>query len=215
MTVSTSPRSEQKAETRRRLLQAAAKVFAAKGYRGAAVDDVAIEAGFTKGAVYAHFRTKEALYLALIREQDLKGIAEVGSLFAAEPDPDKRLAALDRRTAAQLPDRDQLMLNHEVLSHAARDAKLRRELRHRAETALQLNAELIQRQWQDRGVRPAITAEDFARLIDGLNKHLAAELLLDPKANLMPVARRLVAFLVRAAQESDSTAVRSQGPPAG
>ena len=55
-------RDQRKARTRERLLDAATRVFAAKGYRGAAVDDVAEEAGLTKGAVYAHFRTKEALY---------------------------------------------------------------------------------------------------------------------------------------------------------
>ena len=201
MTDST-PRSQRKAETRRRLLDAAAKVFAAKGYRGAAIDDVAEEAGYTKGAVYAHFRTKEALYLALIREQDLSSLAAAEALFAAEPDPDRRLAAMNERAAAQLRDRDLLMLGYEMVSHAARDPKLRRELRQRAEKARQVNAELIQRQWHDRGIEPSIGAEDFDRLMDGLGKHLTAEALLDPKADLMPIARRLLGFLARAARES-------------
>ena len=89
-----------------------------------------------------------------------------------------------------------------MLSHAARNPKLRRELRDRANKVRQVNAELIRRQWQDRGVQPSISAEDFARLIDGLNKHVAAEALLDPKIDPMPVAGRLLTFLVRAAQES-------------
>jgi AcrR family transcriptional regulator len=205
VTASTSTsQSQRKAQTRRRLLDAAAKVFAAKGYRGAAIDDVAEVAGYTKGAVYAHFRTKEALYLALIREQDLTSLAEAEALFAAEPDPDKRLAVMDERTATQLRDRDLLMLGYEMVSHAARDPKLRRELRQRAEKARQVNAELVRRQWQDRHIEPAISAEDFDRLMDGLGRHLTAEALLDPKADLVPVARRLMAFLVRAARESAS-----------
>ena len=201
MTASTS-RAERRAETRRLLLDAAAKVFAAKGYRGAAVADVADAAGFTKGAVYDHFRTKEALYLALLRERELASLAETEALFAAEPDPDRRLAALEERSAAHPPNRDEVMLGYEMISHAARDPKLRRELRDRANRVRQVNADLIRRQWQDRGIQPSISAEDFDRLMDGINKHLAAEALLDPKTDPMPVGHRLLTFLVRAAQES-------------
>jgi TetR/AcrR family transcriptional regulator, transcriptional repressor of aconitase len=43
---------DKREETRARLLEAAAHVFAKKGYEGASVDDVAHAAGFTKGAVY-------------------------------------------------------------------------------------------------------------------------------------------------------------------
>ena len=66
----------------------------------------------------------------------------------------------------------------------------------------QVNADLIRRQWHDRGIQPSISAEDFDRLMDGINKHLAAEALLDPKTDPMPVGHRLLTFLVRAAQES-------------
>jgi AcrR family transcriptional regulator len=52
-------------KTRARLIEAASTVFAEKGYEGASVGDVAAEAGYTKGAVYAHFRNKEDLLLAI------------------------------------------------------------------------------------------------------------------------------------------------------
>jgi AcrR family transcriptional regulator len=54
--------------TRSELLAAAARVFAEKGYEGASVGDVATAAGYTKGALYANFDSKEALLLALARE---------------------------------------------------------------------------------------------------------------------------------------------------
>ncbi|MBO0919826.1 TetR/AcrR family transcriptional regulator [Cellulomonas sp. zg-ZUI222] len=53
--------------TRADLLDAAARVFAARGFEGASVDDVAAEAGYTKGAVYAHFGSKRELFLAVAR----------------------------------------------------------------------------------------------------------------------------------------------------
>lgn len=47
---------------REHLLEAAARVFARKGYAGASVDDIAEEAGFTAGALYSSFGSKENLF---------------------------------------------------------------------------------------------------------------------------------------------------------
>lgn len=55
--------------TRADLLDAAARVIAAQGYEGASVGDIAAEAGYTKGALYAHFRSKSDVMLALARER--------------------------------------------------------------------------------------------------------------------------------------------------
>ncbi|MEM8962688.1 MAG: TetR/AcrR family transcriptional regulator [Acidobacteriota bacterium] len=52
---------EQKAETRRAILEAAGRVFRRRGYQGGGVDAVMKEAGLTHGGFYAHFRNKEAL----------------------------------------------------------------------------------------------------------------------------------------------------------
>lgn len=63
--------SEQKlpfADTRSRILEAARTVFAKHGYHGASLDQVAEQAGLTKGAVYWHFSGKSDLYLSLCNE---------------------------------------------------------------------------------------------------------------------------------------------------
>ena len=63
------PRRSPKAErTRADLLTAARRVFAEKGYEGASVGDVAAAAGYTKGAVYANFGSKEELFLELAKQ---------------------------------------------------------------------------------------------------------------------------------------------------
>jgi AcrR family transcriptional regulator len=59
-------REEAKQQTREQLLLAAAQVFAQKGFHGASIDEIAETAGYTKGAVYTHFSTKDDLYLALL-----------------------------------------------------------------------------------------------------------------------------------------------------
>lgn len=61
-------RSDAPALTRSKLLHAAREVFVATGYRGATLDLIAARAGFTKGAVYWHFPSKPALFLALVAD---------------------------------------------------------------------------------------------------------------------------------------------------
>ncbi len=58
-------RDESQAQTRQRLLEAARAVFARDGYRGASVEAIAAEAGYSKGAVYSNFASKEDILLEL------------------------------------------------------------------------------------------------------------------------------------------------------
>src|SRR3712207_3582815 len=71
------------AETRERLLSAAADVFAQRGYDGTRVADIAAAAGVSNGALYAHFGSKADLLVAALRRHGRRMLAE---LFAAEPD---------------------------------------------------------------------------------------------------------------------------------
>src|SRR4030081_2011237 len=83
-------RSSRRAQTRTRLLEAAARVYARRGFDGATIDEVAEEAGFTKGAVYDHFGSKEKLLLALLDEHLAKQIAEQVALFDPSREPWER-----------------------------------------------------------------------------------------------------------------------------
>jgi AcrR family transcriptional regulator len=59
--------AEAKEQTRRRLLGAAARVFAQKGFAGASLEEISELAGYTTGALYHHFANKEQLFLELLR----------------------------------------------------------------------------------------------------------------------------------------------------
>ncbi|MBB4662268.1 TetR/AcrR family transcriptional regulator [Conexibacter arvalis] len=83
-------RSARKAATRARLLEAAARVYAARGFAGATLDDVAEEAGLTKGAVYGHFGSKGNLLAALMDEYLAAEIAEQVALFSRDETTWKR-----------------------------------------------------------------------------------------------------------------------------
>jgi len=107
-------RSTRKAATRTRLLQAAAHVYAAHGFAGATLDDVAEEAGLTKGAVYGHFGSKDNLLVALMEEYLAAEIAEQVALF----DRDTTTWKLD-----ESPDAFRLLVEFWVA--ASRDEALR------------------------------------------------------------------------------------------
>jgi AcrR family transcriptional regulator len=67
-------RAEKQEETRRQLLDAALEVFIDKGFHAASVDAIARHAGYTKGAVYANFDNKEALFLAMVDRRLDQGV---------------------------------------------------------------------------------------------------------------------------------------------
>jgi AcrR family transcriptional regulator len=71
------------AETRERLLRAAADVFAQRGYDGTRVADIAAAAGVSNGALYAHFGSKAELLVAALRAHGRRVLAD---LLAADPD---------------------------------------------------------------------------------------------------------------------------------
>jgi AcrR family transcriptional regulator len=74
--------AERRAQTRQRLLDAAAEVLARRGFHAATLDDIADAAGYTKGAVYSNFTSKDGLFLALLDRHLDDQIAHVERLTA-------------------------------------------------------------------------------------------------------------------------------------
>lgn len=102
-------RRERAEETRTELLDAAARVVARRGYEGASVGDLAGEAGYTKGALYSNFGSKEDLFLALAARELAAG----------------RVAPV---AGSPAPEVDQALLGLEVLAFLARSASARTSL---------------------------------------------------------------------------------------
>lgn len=77
-------RQESRQQTRERLLEAATKVFSKRGFYEASLDEVAEEAGFSKGAVYSNFANKEGLFMALLDRHLKVELQNVTSQFTQE-----------------------------------------------------------------------------------------------------------------------------------
>src|SRR5881396_2434576 len=74
-----------RAMTRQHLLDAAAIVFTRNGFHGSTLDEVASTAGFTKGAVYSNFKSKDDLFLALLDERIERQFAVASEVFDSGP----------------------------------------------------------------------------------------------------------------------------------
>ena len=61
-------KSQQKEDTRRKILESAAAVFASKGFHGSVVDDIVRASGTSKGAVYFYFESKEQIFFSLVQD---------------------------------------------------------------------------------------------------------------------------------------------------
>src|SRR5262245_13490148 len=108
--------------TRRRLLDAARRVFLRQGFHATTVDMVALEAGFTKGAVYATFASKADLFLALYAERTEERAAAIEAAAGTDADREVVQAWAD----VLRHERSWLLVLLEFWIVAARDPGLRR-----------------------------------------------------------------------------------------
>jgi AcrR family transcriptional regulator len=67
--------------TRTALIDSARHAFAQKGYEGASLDEIAANAGFTRGAIYKHFDNKEDLFLAVMAEFNVRMLGSFAELL--------------------------------------------------------------------------------------------------------------------------------------
>ena len=93
-------REESRALTRAKLLASAREVMARDGYEGASIDRIAEEAGFSKGAFYSNFSSKEEIFLELLETHSLQDVDEIAEALEGVDDPtqdhrgDQRLGRL-------------------------------------------------------------------------------------------------------------------------
>lgn len=89
-------REQSRAQTRERILAAAAVVFTREGFTGASVDRIAEQAGYSKGAIYSNFASKEVLFLELVDHYANGQIDALCALIDAAHDAEAVIAATCR-----------------------------------------------------------------------------------------------------------------------
>lgn len=176
-------RAEKKAETRASLLEAAAEVFAARGFQAASVDQVAEAAGFTKGAVYAHFESKEDLFLAVLDERFAGRVAEVRDVLDEPLELGAQAREAGQGFMAYLDaDPRWAPLFFEFWAHAVRNPDVATKLVPRYRAVREAVAEAIERRGRELGHEPPIPAGDVAAMTFAMANGMALEHALEPEA---------------------------------
>lgn len=187
--------------TRGRLLDAARDVLASSGIQGATVEEICERAGFTRGAFYSNYESKDDLVLDLFRrEKDLmlgrvQAALDIELHSPAETDAETILRVLDQFLGSQPTDRTWFLVHQEFVIHGVRQREI---------------AAVYQELWTQ-------TRAEFAMIITGAVEVLQRKLALPVEQMtliLMGVFDEAMrnAFLSTSADAFDATELREMLP---
>jgi AcrR family transcriptional regulator len=177
-----SRRDERKEETRAELIEAAAKVFARRGFHGASVEQIAAEAGYSTGALYWHFHGKDDLFLAVYEDQAASRTRDVEA-FAARAEgalPQRARAFAEQFMARAEREPEFLILSLEFLVHAWRNPPLREAFGQRREWGRRAAERLLEDEADRGNVKLPMPARDLAAVMRELGTGLGMARLADP-----------------------------------
>jgi AcrR family transcriptional regulator len=162
----TGRRDEQRARTRSELLDAAARVFGARGFHAASVDQVAEAAGYTKGAVYSNFASKEELFLELLDRHLDEAIGALEQLVFDVAPEDRAERFVAQQDHLSVLDRGWFLLEAEFLLYAARNEQVRDRVAARQRRTHDRISTLTRRHLDDLGLaEDLLPAADAARIL--------------------------------------------------
>jgi AcrR family transcriptional regulator len=189
-------RAEQQARTRSALLEAAARVFAERGFAGASVEAITAEAGFSRGAFYSNFATKEELFAELLQERVYTIYRGMADATAAGARPTMRQVGEQLAAIQAAPEGRWLFrLWLELLAHAGRDPQFKeiaagfwRGNRERTATG-------IAAAYAERGAEPPAPPAHLATAMIALDIGLAIQSFVDEDAVPLDLYPELYATL--------------------
>jgi AcrR family transcriptional regulator len=206
-------RKELKARTRLRLMRSAAAVFARRGMNQASIDEVAADAGYTKGAFYANFSSKQELFLAMLDERFAERLAQIKARYTTDSAIEEQARAAGEDFARYLSgDRDWQRLFFEFVAQAARDESFRLELVARYGALRDQIAGLFTERARELGLDLPLAADDLATMTFAMANGFALERMIEPEATGEELfGRMLVVFFagLRALAQEAGTQART------
>lgn len=191
-----------RAQTRERVLTAAASVFAERGYDQASLGDIAAVAGLTKGAIYSSFGSKDELFYALMRDQIGERLRNIMGSVGSH----KTLSDLARDTGRVLTDAtigqpEWHLTFIEFWTRAMRNPALRNDFVTQRRAARDAIAARLEEQATQLGVTLPLPAAQLAIALLALSNGLAIEQLLDPEGTDHALLPTLLEALVSVPQD--------------
>jgi AcrR family transcriptional regulator len=169
-------------DTCEKLFEAAARVFEEHGIGGASIGAIAAEAGFTRGAFYSNFKSKDELIIAMLEDHVAQSVRRNLDLLARHKNPDDFIDALKTMDRSrQDPLARSPLLHMEMILFAARAEKRRPELAKRLRDRRKLITQIVETTSKHSGRTkpqdPAWTGAILLALEDGFRLHR----LIDPE----------------------------------
>ncbi len=169
-------------DTCEKLFEAAVQVFESEGIGGASIEAIAAAAGFTRGAFYSNFKSKDELIIAMIEDHVEQSIRRNLDLLARHNNLDDYLEALrtmDR--SRQDPLGRSPLLHMEMILYVARAEKRRPELAKRLRARRKLVADIVETTLKKSGANAAINPEWTGAIVLALEDGFRLHRLIDPE----------------------------------
>ena len=172
-------RKDSQLQTRERLLDAALTVFSRRGYHAASVDEIAAEAGYSKGAVYSNFSNKEELLLALIDRRfasDIQGYPGIINFMNGG----LQLGKVSGFKEQVMKDHTWNILMVEFFLYAIREGTNRDKLAVRLEQLREIMGENLSTLYQELRKKPMLPVEELPWSIFSLGIGMMLQFYIDP-----------------------------------
>jgi AcrR family transcriptional regulator len=187
-----------RAMTRQHLLDAAAMVFTRNGFHGSTLDEVAATAGFTKGAVYSNFKSKDDLFLALLDDRIDRQFAVASEVLESGPHATEEQLPRVREllhAGAFFWDDSWTTLYLEFVLYSRRNPEAAAKLAASEQRTRAFVAGLIASEFAASGVDPTYPVEHLAVISLSLFGGLGQARLIDPGAVTDEVLDTVLAYL--------------------
>jgi AcrR family transcriptional regulator len=178
---SRTQQTERTRATRRKLLDAAKRIFAQQGFEAARLEDIAAGAGYTRGAFYANFKSKEDIFFALFEEWVRERIESFTSAARRHSDSVEKLAALRTHYAELATDRRLVLISLEFKLFALRHPEAHARLRSRHRRIRASFGELFSEIMGALGKTIPVDYPAASACLGAVSQGLLLEHLLDPK----------------------------------
>lgn len=189
-------RMQRSEQTRAALLRSASRLICELGMHGASIDRIADDAGYTKGAFYAHFASKEDLFLTMLDEHFATELVRLDAVLSGTGDP-----AEEARSAAEDflehidADPEWRRLYQEFATHAARNEAFRIEFAARQRSLRERMAAVFTRWASDLGVTPPVPPQDVAAMTFFMADGFLLDQMIDPELDAALYGKMFEVFM--------------------
>lgn len=140
-----SPKEELEQERRQQILDAAETVFSEQGFNDARMDDIVVESGLSKGALYWYYKSKDAIIMALLDRVFLAQMNTIEDLVKTDGTAEEKLRTFTRTAVADIRHFERFRtLGYEFVALATRRKEVRDKIRGYYRTYTQIIADIIE-----------------------------------------------------------------------